>query len=159
MIHWGEEEGDMSQDPPPSERDLLERIAEALERMAPVSVSSEETNFFPSVPLTVAELSRHAPAEKARAMPPAVLEGRLGMLEFEVAELRKRVVHGWGASLTPGADQRCTWPRCANAALCRSGNFGDQPVCADHFAITNGPANTQEAVDAFKTAYWRENPR
>lgn len=32
----------------------------------------------------------------------------------------------------------CTWPGCAEPALCRSGNFNDQLVCSTHFQITNG---------------------
>lgn len=32
----------------------------------------------------------------------------------------------------------CEWPACAAPALCRSGNFNDRLVCAEHFKITNG---------------------
>lgn len=52
-------------------------------------------------------------------------------------------------------DGRCAWPKCNNDALCRSGNFGDQLVCEEHFRITNGSAAVNsadtlsvEAVDA-----------
>lgn len=37
----------------------------------------------------------------------------------------------------------CAWPGCSAPALCESGNFGDLPVCAVHFQITNG---TEEAA-------------
>src|SRR5262245_51308116 len=31
----------------------------------------------------------------------------------------------------------CTWPGCKEVALCCSGNFGGQLVCAKHFKIAN----------------------
>jgi hypothetical protein len=32
----------------------------------------------------------------------------------------------------------CKWPGCYTPALCRSGNFGGEPVCGDHLRIING---------------------
>ena len=45
---------------PPGRRPVLERIAGALERMAPVSVTSEETELFLSPDTLTAEPPRHA---------------------------------------------------------------------------------------------------
>lgn len=35
----------------------------------------------------------------------------------------------------------CSWPGCERPALCESGSFGNQLVCAKHFAITNGTSS------------------
>lgn len=35
---------------------------------------------------------------------------------------------------------RCNWPGCDEPGLCRSGNFGNLVVCAEHFHYTNGTA-------------------
>jgi len=45
-----------------------------------------------------------------------------------------------------GDDERCTWPGCDRPGLCRSGNFGNQIVCSEHFTRTNGETGEEASA-------------
>lgn len=63
----------------------------------------------------------------------------------EAQELRRRVLPAMVVAYNREqagevVSEKCAWPGCDNLAPCRSGNFGNQLVCSEHFTITNGIA-------------------